>query len=78
MNKKPTHLDDRNIVLGAILGFIMGSIIWLFYLPRRGEETREQISNTAKKLGGQKPDDTSHTQGKAVPEQTTKKYEYFR
>lgn len=73
-DRKPIHLDDSSIFWGAIIGFIMGAIVWLFHVPKRGEATRKDIIDTSKAIIGQKREEDT-TQEDNVPTQPNK---YFR
>lgn len=72
-DRKPTHLDDSSIFLGVIIGFIMGVIVWLFHVPKRGEDTRQEIVDTGKTIIGQKLDEDT-IQEDNVPTQPNKYY----
>jgi gas vesicle protein len=48
--RKPTHLDDSSIFWGAIIGFIVGAIVWMFHVPKRGEDTRKEIVDNGKSI----------------------------
>ena len=74
-DRKPSHLDDKSLIWGAIIGFILGAIIWLFHVPKRGDDTRKEIVDNAKSLVGQKQEEDSKED---TLKENRPKYEYFR
>ncbi len=50
MSDEPRRLDETTFFWGTLIGFLIGAIAWLFRVPRRGEETREQIVETGRDL----------------------------
>lgn len=75
-DRKPSHLDDSSIFWGAIIGFVIGSIVWLFHVPKRGEDTRKDIVDAGKAIIGQKSEEG--TSEKESSTENRPKYEYFR
>jgi len=74
--RKPGHLDDASVFWGAIIGFIVGAVVWLFHVPKRGEDTRKEIVDTGKAIIEQKTEEDSSK--KASSSEKRPEYEYFR
>jgi len=45
-----TRLDETTFFWGTLLGFVVGAIVWFFRVPRRGQETRDQIVETSRDI----------------------------
>jgi gas vesicle protein len=72
--RKATQLDDLSIFWGAIIGFIVGAIVWIFHVPKRGEDTRKEIVDSSKSIIGHK----SRKDNKEEDDAPTQPKQYFR
>jgi gas vesicle protein len=63
------RLDETTFFWGTLLGFVLGAIAWFFRVPRRGEETREQIAETGRDLVARDSVNDSLEEGRALARQ---------
>lgn len=63
------RLDEGTLFWGAILGFVIGAIAWLFRVPRRGEQTRDQIVETGRDFVTRDSVNESLEEGRALARQ---------
>lgn len=67
MNKIPrVKFHDVTLFWGTIIGFVAGAIIWLFRVPKRGEDTRQDIIETGRDLIDRDPVKDSMAEGKSL------------
>lgn len=64
-----TRLDETTFFWGTLLGFVVGAIVWFFRVPRRGQETREQIVETSRDIITRDAVDDSLAEGRALARQ---------
>ena len=68
-----TFLHDATVFWGAIIGFFVGTIVWLFRVPKRGEDTRQDIVETGRDLIDRDPVKDSLAEGKALAQERHQK-----
>lgn len=67
MNNIPkVKLHDVTLFWGTIIGFFVGAIVWLFRVPKRGEDTRQEIIETGRDIIDRDPIKDSLAEGKAL------------
>lgn len=64
-----SRLDETTFFWGTLLGFFVGAIIWIFLVPRRGEDTRDQIVETSRNLVTRDAVNDSLEEGRALARQ---------
>jgi|GEM_PF-6147665 len=70
MSKRPKiHLHDASVFWGTIIGFLVGAIVWLFRVPKRGEDTRKDIVETGRDIIERDPVKDSLEEGKTLAKQ---------
>lgn len=60
-----SRFDDGLLFWGMIIGFITGAIVWLFNVPKRGDDTRQDIKARIES----DPAQASIAEGKALARQ---------
>jgi gas vesicle protein len=67
------QLDDGAVLWGAIVGFVVGAVVWFFNTPRRGLITRQALrgagDNLRERLEASDPVTDSIEEGKALAKQ---------
>lgn len=66
-------LHDATVFWGAIIGFFAGAIVWLFRVPKRGEDTRQEIVETGRDIIDRDPVKDSLAEGKALAQEHRQK-----
>ncbi|MGJ3240506.1 MAG: hypothetical protein ACFE0Q_17490 [Anaerolineae bacterium] len=64
--RRHLNLHDATVFWGTLVGFFVGAIVWLLRVPKRGEETREEIVETGRTLIEHDPVKESLEEGKAL------------
>ena len=62
-------LHDATVFWSTILGFITGALVWLWHVPKRGEDTRQEIVTTGRDMIEHDPVKDSLQAGKELARQ---------
>ncbi len=68
-DEQRSRLDDTTFFWGAVIGFVVGALVWFFRVPRRGTETRERIAKTGQDLITRDSVEESLQEGRALARQ---------
>lgn len=60
------RLDEGAFFWGAIVGFFVGALVWLWRVPQRGTETRQRLLNSGKELIERDSLEESLAEGRAI------------
>ncbi|MEL7433692.1 MAG: YtxH domain-containing protein [Chloroflexota bacterium] len=69
------NLHDATVFWGTLIGFFIGGILWLFRVPKRGEDTRHEIVSTSREIIERDPVKESLAEGKALAQEHQSKRE---
>lgn len=72
-NKSGIKFHDSTVFWGALVGFVAGAIVWLFRVPKRGEDTRQDIIQTGRDIVDRDPVKDSLAEGKSLAKEHRQK-----
>lgn len=49
-NTPQSRFDDETVFWGAMIGFIIGAVVWFFNVPARGIVARQRLRNAPDEL----------------------------